>query len=189
MADKTPRPTREKIVLEHLTGGVTYSHLEAKYGIDHAHIHRWVMAHQGKQRDRSNECTPKESTIKWFTPEPEPLPPDPEKTNLTEQLQQARLKITLLEEVIRIAQAEHGLVLPKKSTTAPAARQAIQTVGQNRQLSVAQLCPLLGVSRPHRRTGVLLCLFPPTDPAGPTAGPGPGGGHSSAGVAAPAGDS
>jgi transposase-like protein len=119
MADKTTRPTREKIVLEYLAGGVTYRQLEAKHGIDHAHIHRWVMAHQGRQRDRSKEYTPEKSTIKWLTPEPEPLPPDPEKTKLTQQLQQAQLKVALLEEIIRVAQAEYGLVLPKKSITKP----------------------------------------------------------------------
>lgn len=119
MADKAARPSREQIVLEYLKGGVTYRQLETKYGIDHAHIHRWVMRHQGKFRDRSQEGETKKSTIKWFTPPVEPPPPDAEKINLTQQLQQAQLKITLLEEVIRIAQAEQGLIVPKKYTTKP----------------------------------------------------------------------
>ena len=119
MVDKTARPSREQIILEYLNGGVTYRHLEAKYGIDHAHIHRWVRRHQGHQPSRSSERKTEKSTIEWFTPPKEPIPPDPEKVKLTEQLQQAQLKIALLEEVIRIAQQEYGLSLPKKSTTKP----------------------------------------------------------------------
>ena len=119
MVDKTARPSREQIVLEYLNGGVTYRQLEAKYGIDHAHIHRWVRRHQGKERDRSKEGKTEKNTIKWFTPPLATPPPDPEKITLTEQLQQAQLTIALLEEVIRIAQQEHGLTLPKKSTTKP----------------------------------------------------------------------
>ena len=99
MADKTPRPSREQIVLEYLSGGVTYRQLEAKYGIDHAHIQRWVMIHQGKPRDRSKEYTPKKNTNLIPPPQQQsPPPPDPEKTKLAQQLQQARLKIALLDE-------------------------------------------------------------------------------------------
>ena len=119
MVDKTARPSREQIILEYLKGGVTYRQLEAKYGIDHAHIHRWVRRHQGKDRDRSRETKTGKSTIKWFIPPSVPPPPDPEKIKLTEQLQQAQLTIALLEEVIRIAQHEQGLILPKKSITKP----------------------------------------------------------------------
>lgn len=119
MADKTPRPNREQIVLEYLSGGVTYRQLEAKYGIDHAHIQRWVKIHQGKPRDRSKEYISKKNTNQPPAPPPEspPSTPDVEKVKLTQQLQQARLKIALLEEVIRIAQAEQRLVVPKKYIT------------------------------------------------------------------------
>lgn len=120
MVDKTPRPSREQIILEYLKCGVTYRQLEAKYGIDHAHIYRWVRRHQGKECDRSQQGKAKKSTITWFTPPAASPPTDPEKLTLTEQLQQAQLIIALLEEVIRIAQDEHGLTLPKKSTTKPA---------------------------------------------------------------------
>ncbi|MEZ0543136.1 hypothetical protein [Fibrella arboris] len=123
MVDKTARPSRKQIVLEYLQGGVTYRQLEAKYGIDHAHIHRWVRRHQGHQPRPAAEVKTKKSTIEWFTPPKEPTPPDPEKVKLAEQLKKARLKIALLEEVIRIAQQEHGLSLPKKSTTATADRK------------------------------------------------------------------
>lgn len=119
MVDTTARPSREQIILEYLNGGVTYRQLEAKYGIDHAHIHRWVRQHQGDQPSRKPEGKTKKNTIEWFTPPKEPTPPDPEKTKLAEQLQQAKVKIALLEEVIRIAQQEHGLSLPKKPTTKP----------------------------------------------------------------------
>lgn len=117
MVDKTARSSREQIIQEYLNGGVTYRQLEAKYGIDHAHIHRWVRQHQGHQPRPKPEAKTKKSTIEWFTPPKEPTPPDPEKTKLAEQLQQAKVKIALLEEVLRIAQQEHGLNLPKKSTT------------------------------------------------------------------------
>ncbi len=55
-------------MLEYLNGGVTYRQIEAEYGIDHAHIHRWVRRHQGKERDRSQEGKTRENTITWFTP-------------------------------------------------------------------------------------------------------------------------
>lgn len=119
MADKTPRPSREQIVLEYLSGGVTYRQLEAKYGIDHAHIQRWVMVHQGNPRDRSKEYTSKKKTNPAPVPAPQPPPPDPEKAKLIRQLQAAQLKVALLEEIIRMAQAEQGLVVPKKFTTKP----------------------------------------------------------------------
>ena len=92
--------------------------------IDHAHIQRWVKIHQGKPRDRSKEYTSKKNTNEAPAPalppeSPPPPPPDAEKAKLTHQLQQAQLKIALLEEVIHIAQAEQGLVVPKKFTTKP----------------------------------------------------------------------
>lgn len=127
MADKTPIPNRDKIVLEYLNGGVTYRQLEAKYGIDHSLINYWVRAHQGIPRDRAKEyakAKQRKNAIAVPPPEPGPTPPaplatppDPEKQKLAKQLQQAQLKIDLLEEVIRIAQDEQGLELPKKSTT------------------------------------------------------------------------
>jgi len=43
MGDKTPQTTREKIVLEYLTGGDTYRQLEATWGVDRATIQRWVL--------------------------------------------------------------------------------------------------------------------------------------------------
>lgn len=119
MVDKTARPSREQIILEYLKGGVTYRQLEAKYGIDHAHVHRWVRRHQANNLNQPLGSVAGKNTIEWFTPPEPPAPPDLEKAKLAEQLQQAHLKITLLEEIIRLAQDEHGLVLPKKSITKP----------------------------------------------------------------------
>lgn len=121
MGDKTPRPSREQIVLEYLSGGVTYRQLEAKYGLSHSQIQRWVMIHLGQPRDRAQEYTSKKNTNAASAPipAPEPLSPpvDAETANLVHQLQLAQLKITLLEEVLRIAQTQEGLVVPKKYIT------------------------------------------------------------------------
>ena len=65
-------------------------------------------------------------TIKVVPQTPPPPPPvDEEKVRLEKQLLEAQRKILLLQEVITIAQAEHGLVLPKKfyRTGEPASRQ------------------------------------------------------------------
>lgn len=129
MADKTSFPNPDKIVLEYLNGGVTYRQLEAKYGIDHAQIHYWVQRHRGVVRDRAGEyakAKQRKNTSQSPFLEPDPIPQatpspliDKQKVKLEHQLQQAQLKIALLEEVIRIAQDEQGLVLPKKFTTKP----------------------------------------------------------------------
>ena len=118
MGDKKQPTTREKIVLEYLTGGVTYRQLEAKWGVDHATIQRWVLLHKGIPRNRKDGHPTKKSTIEPRPPIPPPPPPvDEEKARLEKQLLDAQRKILLLQEVISIAQAEHGLVLPKKPIT------------------------------------------------------------------------
>lgn len=121
MGDKTPRPSREQIVLEYLSGGVTYRQLEAKYGLSHSQIQRWVMIHLGQPRDRAQEYMAKKNTNAVPAPVPAPEPPSPpadaETVSLAQQLQLAQLKISLLEEVLRIAQTQEGLVVPKKYTT------------------------------------------------------------------------
>ena len=120
MGDKKQTTTREKIVLEYLVGGVTYRQLEEKWGVDHATIQRWVLRHKGIPRNRADGHPTKKNTIPILPKTPPPPPPvDQEKVRLQEQLLEARRKILLLQEVITIAQAEHGLVLPKKFTTKP----------------------------------------------------------------------
>jgi len=161
MGDKTGQTNRDKIVLEYLSGGVTYRKLEAKWGVDHATIQRWVLLHQGVPRNRKDGHPTKKSTIRLIVEKPPAPPPvDIEKVHLQHQLRQAELKIKLLEEVLRLAQTEQGLTLPKKFITAPAARQAVKTVGQQQKVSVNSLCPLLGLSRPHRRPGGFLSILP-----------------------------
>lgn len=120
MGDKKQSTTREKIVLEYLVGGVTYRELEAKWGVDHATIQRWVLLHKGIPRNRTDSHPTKKSTNQSIpqTP-PSPPPVDEEKVRLEKQLLEAQQKILLLQEVITIGQAEHGLVLPKKFTTKP----------------------------------------------------------------------
>lgn len=121
MGDKTPRPSREQIVLEYLSGGITYRQLETKYGISHSQIQRWVMIHLGQPRDRTKEYLAKKNTNPAPAPAPVPKPSPPEseaeQVDLAHQLQLAHLKITLLEEVLRIAQTQEGLVVPKKYIT------------------------------------------------------------------------
>ena len=120
MGDKKQPTTREKIVLEYLLGGVTYRELEGKWGVDHATIQRWVLLHKGIPRIRADEYKTKKSAIELSPITPPPPPPvDGEKVRLEKQLLEAQRKILLLQEVITIAQAEHGLVLPKKSITKP----------------------------------------------------------------------
>ena len=120
MGDKTAQTNRDRIVLEYLSGGVTYRQLEAKWGVDHATIQRWVLLHKGIPRNRKDGHPTKKSTNKP-TPQVPPPPPvvDEEKVQLEKQLLQAQRKILLLQEVITIAQAEQGLILPKKFTTKP----------------------------------------------------------------------
>ena len=121
MGDKKQPTTREKIVLEYLVGGVTYRQLEAKWGVDHATIQRWVLQHKGLPRKRTDSHPTQKSTIKVLPPPqpPLPLPVDQEKVRLEKQLLEAQRKILLLQEAITIAQADHGFVLPKKFTTKP----------------------------------------------------------------------
>ena len=120
MGDKTGQTNRDKIVLEYLSGGVTYRKLEAKWGVDHATIQRWVLLHQGVPRNRKDSHPTKKSTIRPVVEKlPEPPPVDADKIQLQKQLRQAELKIKLLEEVLSLAQTEQGLVLPKKFTTKP----------------------------------------------------------------------
>ena len=120
MGDKKQSTTREKIVLEYLVGGVTYRQLEAKWGVDHATIQRWVLLHKGIPRNRTDSHPTKKSTITSVPQQPpKPPPVDEEKARLERQLLEAQRKILLLQEVITIAQADHGLVLPKKSITKP----------------------------------------------------------------------
>ena len=118
MGDKKQPTTREKIVLEYLVGGVIYRELEAKWGVDHATIQRWVLQHKGVSRNRTDEYQTKKNTIKPLSPPPPP-PVDEEKVRLERQLLEAQRKILLLQEVITIAQTEYGLVLPKKYITKP----------------------------------------------------------------------
>lgn len=120
MGDKTGQTNRDKIVFEYLSGGVTYRQLEAKWGVDHATIQRWVLLHQGVPRNQKDGHPTKKSTIRLLAEKPPAPPPvDTEKVQLQKQLRQAELKIKLLEEVLRVAQNEQGLVLPKKFTTKP----------------------------------------------------------------------
>lgn len=99
MADKTPSPNPDKIVLKYLNGGVTYRQLEAKYGIDHARIHYWVQRHKGIRPDRTQEYEKAKQrknaiagTSPASAPAPQPppllpLPPvDKEKLKLQQQL-------------------------------------------------------------------------------------------------------
>lgn len=88
MGDKKQPTTREKIVLEYLVGGVTYRELEARWGVDHATIQRWVLQHKGVPRNRTDEYQAKKNTIK-------PLPPPPVdegKVRLERQLLEAQRK-------------------------------------------------------------------------------------------------
>lgn len=125
MVDNNQPPSRDQIVLEYLNGGVTYRQLQAKYGFNRATINNWVHQHQGIFRDRRGEYQKQKSAKKALTQQPtksQPVaqvvaPPSEPPNPLADQLREAQLTIALLEEVIRIAQQEQGLILPKKSTT------------------------------------------------------------------------
>ncbi|XWW44949.1 hypothetical protein JYG30_19755 [Fibrella sp. USSR17] len=122
MLDNQYPPQRDQIVLEYLQGGVTYRQLQTKYGIARTTIHHWVQHHKGIVRDwaaegqkrKSAKTKPASPPRQGVTPPPQPVG---QANPLADELQQARLKIALLEEVIRIAQEEHKLTLPKKFTT------------------------------------------------------------------------
>lgn len=116
MGDNLEQTTRDKLVNEYLKGGISYRQLEAKYGIEHSTIHRWVLAHKGIYRDRDKEHQSKKNSI---------TPPiiktvyieNPVNEQFKQQLSEAELKIALLEEIISIAEKEQGLNLPKKFIT------------------------------------------------------------------------
>ena len=88
---------------EYLKGGISLRELEAKHGINHRTIHRWV---QGQQRWdvvglEMMEAMPKDVRI------------------LQRELYEARLKAKLFETMIEIAEDEMGVVIRKK----PGAKQ------------------------------------------------------------------
>ncbi len=116
MGDNLEQTTRDKLVNEYLKGGVSYRQLEAKYGIEHSTIHRWVLAHKGIQRDRAKEYQSKKNTN--TTPITKTVYiENPINEQFKQQLSEAEIKIALLEEIISIAEKEQGLVLPKKLLT------------------------------------------------------------------------
>jgi transposase-like protein len=121
MGNKTEQTSREKIVLEYLSGGITYRQLEKKYGIEHSTIHRWVLIHKGIPRDRAKEYQSKKSAISEVPPDTPThttvFVENPVNEKLKIQLNEAELKIALLQEIISIAEKDLGLVVPKKSIT------------------------------------------------------------------------
>lgn len=100
--------TKEAIIAEYLTGGITYRQLQIKYGYDFRTIHKWVQVFQGKKRKR---VVVKNTPV--LLPETEPL--SHEVKQLQAELRKERLHTKLLNAMIDIAEEQLGVSIRKKS--------------------------------------------------------------------------
>ena len=100
---------KEKIIAEYYAGGISYQGLANKYGYAKQSIWEWVKAYEGKKLIRTNQSSkePKGEAVELPKNEKE----------LEAELRRTKLRIKLLEEVIRINQEETGIDLLKKAGT------------------------------------------------------------------------
>ena len=90
---------KNQIISEYLTGNCSFPQLEAKYGVKARTIQSWVRVY----RKRSNEeIAGQESN---------------EVNKLKKQLEKDKMKIELLEEMLRLSEQHTGLDLRKKFGT------------------------------------------------------------------------
>jgi len=100
MIEKKTTATKQQIISEYLNGTDTFKVLSLKYGVNKHTIQTWVRAF------RINN--PKQSI-------PSVEPDDIKK--LKKQLEDAKLKNELLEEMLRLSEEQTGLDLRKKYGT------------------------------------------------------------------------
>ena len=110
MDKKKENTSKEAIVVEYLTGSISYRGLEAKYGVPSRSICDWVMEYQGRKpswKEKKRRKLEKEGKI----PEPE-LPRDVKL--LQDALRKSKLKSELLEEMLKLSEDYTGVDLQKK---------------------------------------------------------------------------
>ena len=99
---------KEAIVAEYLIGDLSLRMLAAKHGVNFRNIHRWVQQYRGKHSTVAKKKKSKKVKAK----------PDPQEVRqLKEELRKAQLLNELLNEMIDIAESDHGLSIRKKSGT------------------------------------------------------------------------
>lgn len=102
--------TKEAIIAEYLSGGITYRQLQTKYGYDFRTIHQWVQSFQGKKRTRKISVKIPQTDLHS---EQEPL--SAEVKQLQAELRKERLHTKLLNAMIDIAEEQLGIGIRKKS--------------------------------------------------------------------------
>jgi transposase-like protein len=100
MIERKTSASKQQIITEYLNGTDTFKTLSLKYGVNKHTIQTWVRAF------RLN-C-PKQVTS---STEPDDI------KKLKKQLEDAKLKIELLEEMLRLSEEQTGLDLRKKYGT------------------------------------------------------------------------
>jgi transposase-like protein len=109
-ASKTEQE-KEAIIVEYLTGKLSYRKLGAKHGVDFRVLHSWVAKFQGKTLRKS-----KPPILREQSPKAElPLPTDVKQ--LQEELRKAKLYNELLNAMIDIAEAQLKIDIRKKPGT------------------------------------------------------------------------
>jgi transposase-like protein len=105
--------TKEEVVVEYLTGDISYRALGEKYGIPSRSICDWVMKYQGRfpsWKEKEKRRREKETGKK-----------EPELSNEVKVLQKAlrksQLKSELLEEMLKLSEEHTGIELRKKFGT------------------------------------------------------------------------
>ena len=101
---------KETIVAEYLGGGISLREMEAKYGINHRTIHRWVKEHRagnGPEREAAERVG-----ARLAAGEKDVSPTEIKR--LRRELEEARLYNKLLNTMIDIAEEQVGVVIRKK---------------------------------------------------------------------------
>lgn len=101
---------KESAVKEYLAGGISSLNLGLKYGCGSTTISRWAMEEQ-KKKDEALSL----QTAKFTVTAKEDMPTEVKK--LQQELQEARLKVSLLEAMIDISDEQFGTNIRKKAGT------------------------------------------------------------------------
>lgn len=105
---KSPQE-QEAIVADYLLGKATYRQLGKKYDVDFRIIHSWVMKFQGTQKQ---ELKPSQKS-----PQIQPEKPSSEVLALSESLRLEKLRTSLLNAIIDIAEKDLNISIRKKFGT------------------------------------------------------------------------
>lgn len=100
---------KARLVAEYRRGGVSLRELEAKYGVSHGTIHRWVKAFEAKAEEGRQEEL---ADSRWEIAERSGVPA--ELRRLRKELEEERLRNELLNTMIDIAETQMGIDIRKK---------------------------------------------------------------------------